>query len=348
MRIMIVYPGTQHSTYDVARGYEKALRQLGHTVKSFDYHHYIKFYSVALDEWEQRNENYERRIDDAVKFSSERVAIEAVDFVPDVVLVVAGGAFHHRGYMLLYRLNVPIVLLLTESPYIDDVQSRIVNQGRVSLVLTNDRNSISTLLDLTGVETRYIPHSFDPDTHHPGKSKLQTDVFFHGTLWDERDALFSPLRDLDEYDIHISGYTLQDTVETQRKNLVDNDIVADYYRGCKIAINHHRTSRENGERHIGANEAYSLGPRAYEIAACGAFQLCDGTRPELFDVFRGSVPIYEGPQDLQEQIEFYLRDDTLRQSYAARAREYVQNCTFTDRAQNIVIPALQEVLNGRW
>ena len=55
MKILLTYPGPRHSTYDVARGYEKALRGLGHEVDAFPYHHYLDFYGVALEAWREKH-----------------------------------------------------------------------------------------------------------------------------------------------------------------------------------------------------------------------------------------------------------------------------------------------------
>ena len=37
MRILIIYPGATWSPYDVATGYEWALKELGHEVRAFQY-----------------------------------------------------------------------------------------------------------------------------------------------------------------------------------------------------------------------------------------------------------------------------------------------------------------------
>jgi spore maturation protein CgeB len=99
-------------------------------------------------------------------------------------------------------------------------------------------------------------------------------------------------------------------------------------------------------RHIEPDEVYSLGPRAYEIAACGAFQVCDGTRPELGDVFNGHVPIYRDGAELLELVKYYLGHDKEREQKAAAAREAVQGCSFDDRATDIVLPFLKEITHG--
>jgi len=344
MRILLVYPGPTHSTYDVANGYDLALRALGHTVEAFAYHKYITFYDAALTAQAANNPQYQKEAGDAFFLASERVALRVVDFVPDVVLVIAGGALHRRAHELVHRLGVPIVLLLTESPYIDGTQAQIIRHGHIAAALTNDKNSVIPLAEATGVRVEYLPHSFNPTVHHPGApdESLLTDVLFHGTLWPERVALFAGLEKLPN--ARISGYTLDSTATQQ--DLVDNKHLARLYQSTKIALNHHRVYTDTEHAPLGDQAAYSLGPRAYEIAACGAFQLCDATRPELTEVFGDSVPTYTDAADLRRKIEYYLARDCERIDHALRAWYAVRDCTFEHRAAQILIPVLEEVVKN--
>jgi len=101
---------------------------------------------------------------------------------------------------------------------------------------------------------------------------------------------------------------------------------------------------EDGEQvYLDRHEAQSLGPRAYEIAACGAFQLCDDKRTELWSVFGDSVATYSDADDLRDQVTYYLKHDRERQEMAQEARARVEGCTFQDRAREIVIPALKTI-----
>ena len=126
---------------------------------------------------------------------------------------------------------------------------------------------------------------------------------------------------------------------------LDNEELASRYAQTKIALNHHRTiisGGDEGEKHIERNQAYSLGPRAYEIAACGAFQLCDDTRPEIFEVFGDSVATYSGADDLKNKVDYYLTHESERREMAAVSHERVQGCSFVDRAAEVVIPAIED------
>jgi spore maturation protein CgeB len=100
--------------------------------------------------------------------------------------------------------------------------------------------------------------------------------------------------------------------------------------------------KDGHEVHV--EEAYSLGPRAFEIAACGAFQLCDDTRAELDEIFKGSVPTYSGPDELRAKAQYFMTHDQDRRDLAWESYQRVQGCAFVNRAQEIVLPALERIL----
>ena len=348
MRILLVYPGHKFSTVDVACGYEKALRALGHDVKAFNYHNAIAFYAAALALWGEQNPDLRRGLDDVSIMASEHVVIDAVDFVPDVVLIVCGHALHRRAYDLIHRLRLPIALLLTESPYNDELQAKIIEKGHIAMAFANDKGSVP-LLSKEGKKVVYLPHSYDAEIHRSrqASASFKTDVFFQGTLFPERRELFSPLQN-SSYNVYIGGpdpdmpVEDEDDFEEMMSQIMDNREMAFYYAATKIAVNHHRTL--NGKQQSVNGKAYSIGPRAYEIAACGAFQLCDDTRPELRDVFGESVATYHDGGDLAEKIDYYLTHEDERQMMAHDAYMRVQDCTFERRASDILIPALMEVI----
>jgi len=336
---------------DVARGYERALRALGHNVHPFNYHASLAFYQDAIDYWAERNPGFDPNRNAYLILSSEHSVIAALDFMPDIVLIVSGMALHRRAYDLLDRLRFPLALILTESPYLDEAHSLILSKGHIAVAFTNDRQSVEPLSEKTGVRVKYLPHSYDPATHYPRNTNgaHDTDVFFHGTLWPEREQLLAPLREL-PYRVRISGIdpSIESLEEADKvlANMVHNDELADLYCGTRIALNHHRTfiGVKEKQRHIEAGSAWSLGPRAFEIAACGAFQLCDDTRPELAEVFGDTVATYTDERDLRDKIGYYLAHDDEREAMALRSHRRVQGCTFETRARDIVIPTLMEVL----
>jgi hypothetical protein len=340
MRILLGYPGHAFSTIDVATGYEQALRRVGQDVQVYDYNNILAFYDAALQEWQKRG-SYRMSSGDTQMMASERIAIQALDFAPDVALIVSGLSYHPRAFDLLYRLNVPVVVLLTECPYIDAEQITMVKRSHAVGVLVNDRVSQYKTF---GAVARYLPHSYDIERHRRVEvgEEYASDVFFFGTMWPERWELLEGLPG------RIDGPRPD---QSPMKHLANEELVR-WYSGTKIALNHHRTAGRVNEvnqvEHIGAGEAWSLGPRSYEIAAVGAFQLCDNTRGELREVFGDSVPTYRGRQELAELIRYYLEHPEEREACAREAHERVAGCSFDERAKNIVVPFLEEVIhNGK-
>jgi spore maturation protein CgeB len=126
-----------------------------------------------------------------------------------------------------------------------------------------------------------------------------------------------------------------------------NEELAKFYNGAKISLNIHRTSKgvwDDRLQHIEGNEAWSLGPRAFEIAACGGFQISDDTRGELFEVFYDFVPTFETAEEMEHLIREYLADDEARQRVGMEQFRAVQPCSFRHRAEEILLPLLSEVV----
>jgi len=344
MRILIAYPGPTHSTYDVAAGYEKALCNLGHIVYGYPYHKWLVFYGETLAHWDTINDQYQLERNDVVLHSSQHLVIAAIEFVPDVVIIVSGGALHKHAYDLLARMNLPLVMLLTESPYEDDLQIRILEGARIAHAFTNERLSVEPL-SKASVPVTYLPHSYDPDVHKRIRvnGNYRSDVLFHGTLWPERVRLLKQLYGL-PFDVRVTGLDLTEYTEGRAEGqLVDNDELARWYNGAKICLNHHRTFKTKLGDNIAPGGAASIGPRAYEIAACGAFQLCDDKRPELREVFGDSVPTYRDADSLKERIEYFMERPKERKGLAKLAQAHVQGCTFESRAREIVEPILRRL-----
>jgi len=326
MKILLVYPGQVCSTYDVALGYHEILNRL-HAVYPYYLHDWIEYHQGALNYWRAVNPDFSYspvEVDKIWQRLSGGLLIESVvEHDPDVIVIIHGLLLHPHTYMLLNRFDIPKVVILTECPYIDGEQKRLLETAKFDHIFVNDRAS----LDAFEGNVTYLPHSYSRLRHRPGRpdATYATDVYFHGTLFDERAALFASL-DFNGHKAHIKGVQLD-----QKSELVPNAQLVKYYQNTKIALNNHRPS----------GKGQSLGPRAYEIAACNAFQLCDDTRPELYEVFGDTVATYADAQELQDKIEYYLNHDAERREMARAALERVTPCSFYDRAHELVLPVLE-------
>lgn len=319
MRVLFVWPGVRVSIWDVGTGYRKAFAQIlgEESISDYFLDRRFAYHRRALPE--------ERQADIALisKMATENVVSEALYFNADLVFIVSGLNFHSAGLWLLEKARIPTAVLLTESPYEDEYQREWLSSAVAPRVFTNDRFSAEAY------GWTFVPHAYDPDVHKPVATAKESDVLLVGTGWPERQAF---LERVDWTGIRLCLMGVWPTMTptsplwpflTQEQ--VKNDELARLYSTSKICLNFHRAS----------TTALSLGPRAYEIAACGAFQLCDA-RADLSTVFGSSVPMFTTPEDLGQQIRFYLSNDIVRHRLAKASRAAVEKHTFHARAVDIL------------
>ena len=355
MKILLAFPGPRHSTIDVARGWSGALSELGHDVIEFRFSYLIDFFISAYRAWEREHpHNPEARFrnEQWQAAASKQLVIQAVWDQPDVVLMIAGMQYHPLAFQLLHNLKIPIALILTESPYMDSRQAVMIEKGGVSLAFANDKASVEPLSGL-GCLVVYLPHSYNPAVQHnngPGDEDFGTDVYFCGTLFADRIEIFDDLlSDRHHLQTEFDAYIVGPTNHWGGVEVIENAETAEWYRNTKVALNHHRVwmgDMKADEGTLPDGVAWSINPRAFEIAACGAFQLCDDKRPELAEVFGDSVATYANKEDLLDKIRYYLAHDDEREQMATRAEELVASCAFVDRAREILIPTIQRYLGG--
>lgn len=357
MRIGVIHPGATFSTHDVHVGLCWGLRASGHEVIEYRLDRALQI-SAALIHAAVSLEAIDDPVDVFGLASAEAMAT-MIHYEPDAVIVVSGGNFPLSRVAGLTRLSAqrripfPVVLYDTESPYVTPAMARAAQAYNV--VLTNERLAVGRYQHDAAY---YLPHAFHPNIHAPAPADpaLATDAVFIGTAFPERIALFRGA-DWAGVDFRcmgalwdVEGAHADQTISPE--GVIDNADTARWYHSTKIAINHHRTSRVYGSaEHIEAVEAASLGPRAYEIAACGAFQLCDDSRRELFDIFGDSVPTYRlgDADDLARQVRHWLDRPGERAERAAEAYQRVQSHRWDRRAADVLtyLEAARDDLKSR-
>lgn len=346
LKILCVSPGPDWSVSDVARGHMAGLRELGHEVRHFDLSTRLKFYDQALRHFYLRSGKMQPP-ETVARLASEKVVVEAVRFQPDVVHFVSGMAVHPIAYSDLRRAGFRISLYLTECPYDDGGAEPALEF--VDWLFVNERLSVDHFRGRTPQEqmaaynasnvrylpaqprprhVHYLPHAFDPQVHRPVQvgPEYWSDVFFVGTGFPERIALLEAV-DWTGIDLKIRGFwELRPDSPLQpfyRGGVLDNAEAVKWYAGAKVCLNLYRTSRGYGSgEHVHA--AWSLNPRAYELAACSAFQLSEW-RPEVDELFGDSVATFRGPAELRQQLDRWLPDEErdLRQAMGESAHAIV-------------------------
>jgi spore maturation protein CgeB len=235
----------------------------------------------------------------------------------------------------LRRGGYKTALYCTESPYETD---REANTAQFyDYIFTNERSALPRFTNNPPHTVHYLPHGYNPARHTPDGERMPAcDVFFCGTRYPERDALLSGVdwTGIDVVDRSLD-YAAHDSAALFER-IVDNAVAAAHYRSARISLNHHRRIKGvQGGGEIARDEAESLGPRPYEVAACGGFLVSDA-RAELSEVFGDSVPIYHDSATLEALIRYYLAHEDERAALAARQHAAVQSHSWAARAARLL------------
>lgn len=228
----------------------------------------------------------------------------------------------------------------TECPYEDEFWARS-QSIKFDHCFVNDLNSINRFRAFNE-NTHYLPHSFDPAKHYPlwEQPNDHEHVIFVGTDFKGRRKLFGDV-DWSGIDFRLYGNwqdIKEDTVLDKfvRRRLVDNHTTAGIYRGSVVGISMHRQERQwDSEEVLDKGEAYSMGPRSYELAACGLYQISD-YRPELVEVFGDTVPIFETADQLEYEVRWALEHPEERQRRARAQWKAVQGHTAQSRMKQLL------------
>lgn len=352
MRILLSYPGHSISTFDVAKGWQDGLRLLGHEVFIMQYEHNVPFYGAVLDYWIEKgpNEDFKPTMFDVFWLASQDLTCKALDLMKvaplDFVLIVTGLLHHPRVFEHFKTLEIPTVLIFTESPYNDEMLADILPLPDV--VFTNDLNSVEPFRKVNP-NSFYMPHSYNPSMHHPSNGEelgeeYRHEVFFLGSLYEERKALFEELARCYEGSARLDIVGTSMDKKGRMTGEMINDELIKHYWGSQIVLSPNRTTADYFAKTQIETEAWSMGPRVYEVAACGAFQLTDNSRGELQEVFGDVIPIYRDGAGLAKMVAHFLEEEGEREALALMARKEVAPCTFENRARHILFPTLEEVL----
>jgi glycosyltransferase involved in cell wall biosynthesis len=341
-----VHPGADWATADVHDGLVPALQALGVECVPYALNARIdRAASWLLHVWEQAGSPADDKPSDAdVAYQASIGALErALRLDVDLVLVVSGMFLHPDALILLRRAGCRVALLLTESPYEDESEARLLKL--VDVAWTNERTCVEPYRQHNS-RVYYLPHAYDPARHRPGDDPETADsdvpahdVVFVATPFPERIATLEAV-DWTGVDLGLYGFWNEALGADSplrpylRGGVITNAEAVNLYRRAKIGLNLYRTSRGfDGRGHVEGAE--SLNPRALELAGCNVFQISD-YRAEVEEVFGEFVPTFTDPQDLGRLVRRYLASDDERARKAGCARNAIKRHTFAERAEQIL------------
>ncbi len=342
MRFLVVSSPHAFATRDVYDGHVAGLRKvLGEeAVRTYDV---IKRFRL-FHSWTQMIKDAYGEVPRGVRanvLACEPVLGAAVYYDCDVVIIVSPMYFPMSIIETIRKVGKKVWGIFTECPYEDEFWAR-TQAPYFDRVFVNDRNSIPRF-SVFNPDTHYLPHAYNPDKHYPrwDRPNNHQHVVFVGTDFKSRRDLF---RDANWADIDFRLYGNWQEVHEEdtlfpyvRHRLIDNHTTAQLYRGAVVGISWHRQERYwDQDGLIDKGEAYSVGPRSYELAACGLYQISDGERQELTDIFGESIPTFDSSESLEREVRWALEHPVERQDLARQQHEAVQGHTFENRAELIL------------
>jgi spore maturation protein CgeB len=341
MRLLVVHPGASYSTHDVFVGFYAALQAQGHELYAYNLDARIERAGSWLNYcWRKAGKPDPRPTEADMVYRASVEALErALRFDVEGVLVVSGMYMHPDVLILMQRAGMPTGVIFTESPYDDGPQYRVAET--VDACWTNERSSLRRF-QFANRNSYYLPHAYNAEAHaalDDLDDVPRHDVVFVGTGFQERIELLSAV-DWSGIDFALYGeWRMLPSRHRLRRYLrggiTDNRVALELYRKAKVGLNLYRTSQGFGRRAPRIVSADSLNPRAYDLAAAGAFQISD-YRAEVAEVFGDAVPTFDSPDQLGALIRRYLSDDEARAQLAATARRSVAPHTYAARAAQLV------------
>lgn len=351
MKIQIVMDIAPNSTRDVADGLRDALRQLGHEV------HAIPVHSLAVHLFKPFGSIHPDEVPVEVRklywgIVNDFILAQAVKFKPDAIIVVSGWVINRYTLDEIRALpcNPTLALYLTESPYQDSEQATHNAFGAYDVVFCNERGSMDFMRQQHD-NVAYLPHSFNPEVHRPVPGAVpDCDVYMCGTGFTERIDILRAVN-WDGIRCKLEGFWEGAVGDREIrgveivKDTVENESLPVIYSNVPINLNIHRTTKTwlggtDDEQHI--DYAESIGPRVYEVLACGGFLVTDH-RAEMQDCgLRDGreLVVYADAHDLEEKVRWYLQHTDARQRIAEYGRAAIALCTFKNRCEKIILPNL--------
>jgi spore maturation protein CgeB len=333
MRILVCRPGPNWSVEDVANGWVRAFEKQGHSVINYDLGARLEFFGRA--HILQDDGSY-------LKFSTEdevitSAAVEQIGNMiygwwPDIVVFVSGFWIPTDLLDCMRARGQKSVLIATESPYEDDRHAHLA--PHCDLVLLNDPMNAERLKEYNP-NTWYVPHSYDPQIHKPGRPdrRLRSDVCMVGTGYPSRVKFLEKV-DWSGLDVALLGNwgAAADTVlapYVRDYGCIDNTEAVRWYHATRSSVNLYRKESNDGEHADG----WAMGPREVELAATGTFYLTEerGENREILPF----IPTFTSPEDYREQLDWWLDHPTQRDRIIERAREAIADRTFDIRAEQL-------------
>lgn len=325
MRVLVVSSPHGYTTRDVWFRAMEGLRQNGVDVVPFDLLTRWRVFDWMIETAKKK------KLDMPPGFMANLLSYEPIFGSAhfhecDAVMIISPQYCPSPLVDMLRKAGKKTIAYFTECPYEDGIAAPEM-APHFDYVCVNDRNSINLFRSFVP-NPIYVPHSFDPKIHYPADESEREGIVFVGTMYRDRIRFLKQVNwesiPLEIYGLHKGIRKNSRMASFIRGDLQDNEVASAIYRRALGGFGIHRRTRFGfADWEIDDGEAYSAGPRVYELAACGTFQVSD-YREEIEDIFGDAVPFYRTPKELEATLRRAVDDPVWRSEMAERQREAVQ------------------------
>lgn len=226
-----------------------------------------------------------------------------------------------------------------EDPYEISVNKQ--NSMLFDLVFTNDKACVEEY----GSKGRHLPLASCPDLHFHeiNSNKLRYDLFFAGTAWPNRVSLLKSIEQgIEDIKLKLALPTNEHlpkidlNLNSSAYNWrTPNSEFARFSNRSAVVLSLHRqfTASE------GRAEAGTPGPRLFEVAMAGGFQLVDRDIPGISDYFieGKDFAAFSSPEECLTKLKYYLEHPIERERIAISAQNKVkEKHTYFHRVSKIL------------
>ena len=308
-----------------ARSSFAALRRLGHSVHVLDENNYVS------TNWQTKLSKGVRRIFKPV-FVNE-LTLEALNvlsqFKPHCLFVFKGNWVHPSLIEYFNKQRIPTVnyypdvSFLSHGPYLPRALPLYDH------IFTTKSYGVDDMKLHLGISSAsFLPPGFDPELHNPvdlneeEQQVYECDVAFIGTWSRRKELLLSSLREkLPNINLKIWGCQWGNLQSPALKtSIVGQGVTGDEYTkaicGASICLG---LLSEEGK---GSSSGDRITARTFQIPACGALLLHE-RNPEVLSFFEEGIDaaFFSAPDELAEQVSYYLNHRDARERIATSGRE---------------------------